>query len=286
VSDPIGDVVAKLSAIERRLPAGDGVRVFTRVYREVTERVRLRTQDGTFADPAFLVRLDVVFANVFLRAEEAMRGGGVPKAWAPLAEHRRRPGVLPVQFALAGMNAHINHDLAVAVVATCKEARADPRRGTVKRDYDRVNGVIGEVVRPIRQSFLDRVVVELGAPLSPVADLVTTFSLEQAREAAWVNALTLWELRAIGPLARGYQQTLASTVGMVGRQLLVPVAATRAAGVPPGALAAGTRAADAVPAQPTGTEAPGTEGIEDLWDEDLVAALDDAVTQPTPAAGP
>jgi hypothetical protein len=249
VTDPIGDVVARLAAVERRLPAGDGVRVFTRVYREVTERVRLRVGDGTFADPAFLVRLDVVFAHLFLQAEDAMRRGArCSRAWAPLAEHRRRPGVLPVQFALAGMNAHINNDLALAVVATCKEARVDPRRGTVRRDYDRVNDVLAQVVRPIRQSFLDRAVVELGAPLSPAADLVSSFSLEKARDAAWVSALTLWELRALRPLARGVEQSLASTVGMIGRHLLVPVAGPREQDAAAGA-------------------------------DDLVAALDDAATR-------
>jgi hypothetical protein len=227
---PVDRVVERLAAVEARLPRDDGVRVFCRVYREVTARIAVRVRDDTFADPPFVVALDVVFADLFFAAERAMRAGrGCPKAWLPLAEHRRRPGVLPLQFALAGMNAHINHDLALAVVATCQEWGVDPQHGAVHRDFERVNGVLAEVVRPIRQSFLDSAVVSLGAPLSPAADLVSSFSLDKARDAAWVSALTLWQLRAIEPLAAAFRRSLSSTVGMVGRHLLAPVAAAREA---------------------------------------------------------
>jgi hypothetical protein len=40
-------------------------------------------------------------------------------AWRPLVERRALPGIEPVQFALAGMNAHTNHDLPVAMVTAC-----------------------------------------------------------------------------------------------------------------------------------------------------------------------
>ena len=60
--------------------------------------------------------------------------GGCRQAWAPLVERRATRGVLPIQFALAGMNAHINHDLALArrrhVPGARRRARdgVDPRR--------------------------------------------------------------------------------------------------------------------------------------------------------------
>jgi hypothetical protein len=224
VSAVVERVVAELDAVRATLAPDDGIGVFLDVYREVTALVAVRDADGTFADPAFLGDLDGRFAGLFLDVpRELAAGRAVNKAWAPLVERRATHGVLPVQFALAGMNAHINHDLALAVVATCEARGCAPTDGTVHADFERVNDVLAEVVRPIRRSFLDADVVRLGAPLSPVADLVSNFSIEQARDAAWVAALTLWHLRAVPPLARSFEQALARTVGLVGRQLLTVV---------------------------------------------------------------
>lgn len=217
----VDDVIARMRAIDAELPRRDGVAAFNRVYLEVTERVRDRIGEGFFRDPALMGRMDVEFARLYLDAYAAGNapGGQAPPAWAPLFEARRRRGVDPVQHALAGMNAHINNDLALAVVTTCTRSRRTPRE--VHRDYLQVNEVLASVVRPIRQSFLDERVVRAGAPLSPLADLVSSWSLDRARDAAWVSACTLYEVRGARTLAAAYRASLARTVGLVGRQLLV-----------------------------------------------------------------
>src|SRR5690242_19142307 len=106
-----------MRAIEASAPPTDGVCCFARLYREVTEGVAARLATQTFADPRFLAGLDVHFADLFFAAFD---GGPakMPRAWAPLFEARGRKGIEPLQFALAGMNAHINRDLPVALVAT------------------------------------------------------------------------------------------------------------------------------------------------------------------------
>jgi len=221
----IGAVVATMDGLRDGWPPTDGLRVFLDVYRTVTALVAVRVTDATFHDPAFTEDLDVRFADLFLavpRDIDAQRP--VNKAWAPLVERRALAGILPVQFALAGMNAHINHDLALAVVATCEARGVSPDDGSVHADFERVNGVLAEVVRPIRQSFLDQHVVAAGRPLSPVADLVSNFSIDKARDAAWASALLLWAVRR-SPVARVARDALARTVGLVGRQLLVSVPA-------------------------------------------------------------
>ena len=198
--------------------------MFLDVYRRVTALVALRVTDGTFQDPAFTEDLDVRFADLFLDvpADLAARRP-VSQAWAPLVERRAARGILPIQFALAGMNAHINHDLALAVVATCTARGVDPDDGSIHRDFEKVNAVLAEIVRPIRDSFLDQAIVEHGAAVAPLADLVSNFSIDKARDAAWVSALTLWHLRDIPFLERAARDTLARTVGLVSRQLLVRV---------------------------------------------------------------
>ena len=89
----------------------------------MTEGVQQRLAGVTFRDPSFLARLDVVFANLFLAALGAAKSdpAKLPRAWAPLVDARTTHGIAPLQFALAGMSAHINRDLPVALVATCTE---------------------------------------------------------------------------------------------------------------------------------------------------------------------
>ncbi|MEZ0446723.1 DUF5995 family protein [Cellulomonas sp. ICMP 17802] len=222
----ITNVVAEMDRVRSGWSPHDGLGVFLDVYRQVTALVATKVTDRTFADRAFVEDLDVRFAGLFLDVPRDLAAHRpVSKAWEPLVERRTTPGLLPIQFALAGMNAHINHDLALAVVATCRARRSTPEHGSQHADFEKVNAVLAQVVRPIRQSFLDEEVVRLGAAASPVADLVSNFSIDRARDAAWVSALTLWHVRDVPFLAAAARDTLARTVGLVSRQLLTVVEA-------------------------------------------------------------
>lgn len=224
MSQAVAEVVDSLRAVEKRLPQGDGLRSFTEVYRRVTEQVGYQLADGGgFRDPEYVERLDVVFAAYFFAAERAAAERGTPsQAWAPLVDARSRRGVLPVQHVLAGMNAHINHDLALAVVQTCEETGRTVDDEAVAEDFQAVNDVLASVVRPIRQSFLDEAVVAAGAPLSPVADVVSMWSIDKARDAAWASAVTLWHVRGVPFVPSQMRLALARLVGLAGRGLLLP----------------------------------------------------------------
>ncbi|MEA2274220.1 MAG: hypothetical protein QOI98_2928, partial [Solirubrobacteraceae bacterium] len=114
----LDQVVTKLRAIGRKVGVEDGVHWFNRLYLEVTLGVRdFVREPGNLEAPPFLEDLDVYFGNAYFAALSAAESGGkVPRAWAPLFEARHSKEIAPLQFALAGMNAHINHDLAVGVV--------------------------------------------------------------------------------------------------------------------------------------------------------------------------
>ncbi|HEY6015470.1 MAG TPA: DUF5995 family protein, partial [Gaiellaceae bacterium] len=60
----VAEVVARMEAILAGLPENDGVAWFTRLYLAVTENVQAALRPRAFADPRFLERLDVVFANL------------------------------------------------------------------------------------------------------------------------------------------------------------------------------------------------------------------------------
>jgi hypothetical protein len=222
----VAGVIERLRAIDEALPAADGAAVFNRVYLTVTEQVSDGLEGQVFDDPEFMAALDVRFACMWLSAYEAgQRRRAVPKAWSPLFEHRRTKGLLPIQFALSGMNSHIEHDLALAVVDTCQSRGVSPRRAGVRADYEAVNDILASVESGVRRSFLTDIGREIDDRVGPIVHLVNSWSIDKARDLAWVSVETLWALRRLDALADRYRGGLAHTVGMTSRYLLTPVAA-------------------------------------------------------------
>jgi Family of unknown function (DUF5995) len=218
-------VVAALPAIVAALPADDGVAAFTRLYLAVTQAVQRSVRAETFEDRPFLARLDVVFASLFLDALRAAAGGRtVPRAWAPLLESRGRRGVIPLQFALAGMNAHINRDLPLALVETCDERGIELRRRSAQyRDFRRVDPLLAATEARVKTELLTRQLAAADVALGQVDDVLAMWKVERAREAAWCNAEALWALRGRPQLRAGFVRTLDRTVGFGGRGLLRPL---------------------------------------------------------------
>jgi hypothetical protein len=210
------------------LPAGDGVACFVRLYLAVTEGVQQRLSGFSFADPRFLARLDVVFADLFFSALDATTKdpGNVPHAWAPLVEARAAHGIAPLQFALAGMSAHINRDLPVALVATCKELGVDLAEGSPQHgDFEHVNTVLAAVEAEVKGQYLTGVLRALDRLIhraDRIDDIVAMWDVGRARDAAWVNAEALWALRDQPALAANYLVALDRMVGLTCRGLLVP----------------------------------------------------------------
>lgn len=211
-----------MQALLAPLAPADGVACFARLYLAVTEGVAARVGGPAFADPAFLARLDVRFAGLFFAAAERP-----PPAWAPLFESRGEKGIEPLQFALAGMNAHINRDLPVALVATFEEAGIALEAGCPQHaDYVRVNGVLATVEAQVKAQYvprglrlLDRLLHRCGG----LDDVIAMWDVARARDAAWTNAAALWALRGDRALAAGFLDVLDRTVGMAGRGLLVRI---------------------------------------------------------------
>jgi Family of unknown function (DUF5995) len=228
VGHTVADVIARMEAILEPLPRDDGVACFTRLYLAVTRDVEARLADIAFADPEFLATLDVRFADLFFSAVDAAEsnGGEVPRAWAPLFAARAQKKIAPLQFALAGMNAHINRDLPVAVVDTCLQRRVEPAEDSPQHaDYLSVNALLANVEAQEREHYLSgwlRRVDRFVHRVHRLDDVVAMWNVERARYAAWINAEALWALRDDHELSAHYLATLDSTVGFAGRGLLRP----------------------------------------------------------------
>lgn len=223
----VADVVGLMGALEQALPRDDGFAFFLRLYRAVTEAVEEAVRPGgEYADTRFVRWLDVVFANLFFRAlrDGTQRRAGVPRAWAPLLEARSRPGVLPIQFALAGMNAHINRDLPFALVETWAALDLEPRRGSDQHeDFTRLNGLLEHTEARVKVELATGALGHVERSLGRADDVVAMWKIGRARDAAWVNGETLWALRGLPQLRAEYALTLDRMVGFAGRGLLRPL---------------------------------------------------------------
>jgi hypothetical protein len=224
----VAEVVDIMTAIEGELPQSDGLWWFNHLYLRVTLAVRGAVTTTTFRDPAFLERLDVVFANQYF---EAVAAGDVdpraaPSAWRPLFECRRRPGILSIQFALAGMNAHINRDLPAGIVATYAAADDAPQQSSIRYDdFNRVNGLLEAVEAEIKGEFSTGIVALVDAAGGETDDAVAMWKVRRAREAAWTNAEVLWALRRAPTLRDAFFARLDGLTGFASRGLLVRPAA-------------------------------------------------------------
>ena len=222
----ITEVTARMKKIVAALPPGDGVRAFTALYLAVTQAVDEAAKPGTFEDSRFVRWLDVVFANIYFEAlrNALFAAGPVPKAWAPLLEARGRRGVLPLQFALAGMNAHINRDLPVALVRTCEGRQIElRRRSPQQRDFRKINSLLAVVEEQVKAELVTEALRDVDVALGDLDDVLAMWKVERAREAAWAYAETLWALRASPQLSGQFLRALDRTVGFAGRGLLRPL---------------------------------------------------------------
>jgi hypothetical protein len=202
----VQDVIERLDALCRSLPENDGVCRFAALYRDVTRSVQAELAHATFVKPAFLARLDVVFARLFLDA----------------LEQRTRRGIAPLQFALAGMNAHINRDLPVALVACWQELGVEAGEHA---DYLRVNDLLARVEAEVKRRYLGgrlSAVDRLLHRADRIDDVVAMWDVRRARDAAWTNGEALWALRGEPELAARFLETLDRSVGFAGRGLLRP----------------------------------------------------------------
>ncbi|MFJ4788122.1 DUF5995 family protein [Streptomyces sp. NPDC088794] len=220
ITTPVDVVVSRMRALDAALPRRDGIAVFNRVYLAVTEAVDRRIDAGTFRDTRAAITLDVRFAERYLAAVEAATDDRRPPAcWRPLFQLRRHPGVRPLQFALAGINAHIGHDLALAVVDTCRTLGCEPAE--VEDEFDRVGDLLVSLEERIREDLMPG--PDLFQIADPLTHLLGSWSLDRARDATWTAARALWALRGLPDVAEEFTERLDAAVGFASRMMLTPL---------------------------------------------------------------
>lgn len=219
----IDDVIEIMEALDGALPGSDGLKWFNWLYLLVTKEVRSSPPAGGFNNPLWVTRLDVVFAKLYFAAVNGfLRGvGPTPSSWEALFEARHEPGIERIQFALAGMNAHINHDLSLALLQTNAELNLAPTLdGPEHQDFEHVNDILEAVLpRVLRVLAEGGVIGEISQDTGRVGQLLAIWNVRQARALAWDFAD---HLKGLGPLRRRLALAAQDKLtGVIGRSLLL-----------------------------------------------------------------
>jgi hypothetical protein len=201
----------------------DPRRYFLAVYARMTAAVRdelLEPRMGGFVDPMWTERWDVAFAGLYLDALERWNAAGVaPGPWqVAFTAAASGPRVPPLRHLLLGMNAHINYDLAQALLVVIDDQEWDDpdliaRRAADHGHIDRIlvsrvaveDRLLQRVEQPGDRTLLDRA-------LTPFDRTGTRRFLREARAKVWRNARALSSARRRGP------EALASRVEELGRR--------------------------------------------------------------------
>lgn len=219
----VADVFDILQAIDDALPNTDGLKWFVKIYVMVTTGVKNNPAVTAFLDPAWTDRLDVVFANFFFSALAAfLRGLPTPSSWQALFEARNRTGIDRIQFALAGMNAHINHDLALALLQVDQERQITPNLQSPQHtDFENVNGIIESALPKALEVLASDQLGVLAEDTGKIGQLLAIWSVRAARDSAWDFAD---HLRMLNGPARQVALTIQDRItGALGRSLLLPL---------------------------------------------------------------
>ncbi|GGK06983.1 hypothetical protein GCM10011583_43380 [Streptomyces camponoticapitis] len=214
----------RMHALRSAWPEGDGVAVFNGLCLSGAGDITASYGGGypTTAATRDAAALRSSLAERYLAAVDAVDvGGRAPAAWRPLFQHRRHPGVRPAQFALAGVNAHVGHDLALAVVDLCRARGCEPP--ALETAFARVGDALTLLVDRVGEQAPAGPDAGRGPGVEdPVTHLLGAWNVERALEAAWSSALVLWGLREVPPLAEEFRERMDAGVGLVGRCLLTP----------------------------------------------------------------
>jgi hypothetical protein len=221
----IPEVIRIMQTIDRLCIAADGLKWFNQLYLDVTNAVGGRVAAGGFADPAWLAALDVQFACLYFSAlRSSLTGAAAPGCWRALFERRNQSAIARIQFALAGVNAHINHDLPIAIVSACEAFGSAPCHVSAHySDYTKVNATLESIVNTAKQQLHVRLLGDALPPVSHLEDTIAAFSVTAAREAAWNNAEMLWILRGAPPIRDRTLSSLDGLTALAGKTLLVPI---------------------------------------------------------------
>lgn len=221
----IPDVVTCFSQLERFFQDKKDQRaVFVTAYLRITRAIQKDIESNAFFhDGAWMTSYLIAFANKYREASYHYDMGRldlVPKSWRLSFDASSQGKALVIQDLILGINAHINHDLPLALF----DAGLDPHRNEKHRDHNRINDVIKDVINDIQDrisAYYSRSLGVLDRLFGKLDEKFSSFSFEKAREHSWEMAVALADART--PEARDrLKKRLDDQADILGRLILIP----------------------------------------------------------------
>ncbi len=171
--------------------------VFVTCYLVMTRDMRNKTAQGFFADNAWVTRYALAFANYYRQAIldwSTDNISQVPECWQIAFRAAEADTTLILQDLLLGINAHIDHDLALAL------DRVGIQPESLRHeDHLKVNEVLVAATVPIEQAigrYYAPGLNLLGRTLGPLAVIAANLNIDLARNHAWNMAAQLVAAKA------------------------------------------------------------------------------------------
>lgn len=177
-------------------PADHRVAAFNSLYFTITDRVAQSLRGSGVRDKDFLELLDVEFAKRYFRALRLWGDDdpATPDAWEVLFRRAQDHGVSKLAAAMLGVNAHINHDLALALVATWEQL-GPPSGDETHPDYLLINKIFFEEIPGLRRRYSTPLQLRIDRLVGTLDDWSQRVLVSVTRAHAWEQAERLWALR-------------------------------------------------------------------------------------------
>lgn len=193
------DVKNALELFETQcLENGDLRGVFATAYLQITRAISNEIEAESFNDNIWSSGYLIRFANLYREALLNYEGKNlthVPKSWMIAFDLAQKQEGFIIQHLTLGINAHINHDLALAL----NDVGIDSNREEKYQDHVRINEILEQATENLKRSVSEKyapILKRLDRRLGTVDDKITTFSISKAREHAWAMAVALSSARS------------------------------------------------------------------------------------------
>ena len=196
------------------LESTDARGYFAAMYARVTGQLAAAIDSGRFDHGDRMDEFASAFADYYVLA---LRGEvKPPRCWEAAWEVSGNKKLLIAQHLLLGINAHVNHDLALAVVEV---AGTREEIGSIRPDFNAVNDVLAEAYFDLVDDL--GVVSRWAAAASGLGGAdAFNFSLRVAREQAWRAAVDMYTLDVAS--LRAYEAELDRVVSGVAYVITKP----------------------------------------------------------------
>ena len=192
--ETVPQVISNIEWLEQFFYQNKNLRgVFATAYLHITRSLNEAFDTDTFQKKSWTKSYLIRFANLYREAllnDLLGKDENVPKAWRISFDLADKKEGLIIQHLLLGINAHINHDLAIAL----HDVQIDPYRDQKYSDHTQVNNILEKATDGLKKAVAEKyapILDSLDRAFGSIDDEITEFSIPKAREHAWSMAVAL-----------------------------------------------------------------------------------------------